>query len=315
LDAARAGWSIVLEEEALMPARPMKSLVALALLAAAGCATVPPNDPVVGDAHAAVYAARNNPQVVRYAPTELDQALATMQDADNLAARGGGVGEVHRLAALAQQRAALAQDAAHTRAAEAALTAQRAAQSAQVQAEASREQAQQAQLQAASAQRQAEDAQRHAAALSQQAQSLQLDAGLTPQQLADLAAIPTSRGVVVTLNDAMFDPGRSVLLPGGSATVRKLADFLVTHPERTIAIEGYTDSSGNAYADQRLAEQRAAAVQAALVGYGVEPSRIVVRSYGPAYPIASNGTAAGRQMNRRVEIVISDRSGVVAPRG
>jgi outer membrane protein OmpA-like peptidoglycan-associated protein len=302
-------------EEALMVARPVKSLLALALLAVAGCATVPPNDPVVGDAHAAVYAVRNNPQVITYAPAELDQAVLTMRDTDDLIARGGGIDEVHRLAVLAQQRASLAQDAARTRASEAALSAQRAAQSAQAQADATRQSAEQAQLQASAAQRQADDAQRRAALLQQQSQAVQLDAGLTPAQLADLAALPTSRGVVVTLNDGMFDPGRSVLLPGGTVEVRKLASFLAAHPERTIVVEGYADSSGNTYVDQRLSEQRALAVQAALVSDGVDPRRITVRGYGPAYPVASNSTPAGRQMNRRVEIVISDRSGVVSPRG
>lgn len=295
-----------------MIAGPRKSLLALALLALAGCATVPPNDPVVGDAHAAVYAARNNAQVVTYAPAELDQAVLTMRDTDDLIARGGSIDEVHRLAVLAQQRAALAQDAARSRAA---LALQQAAQNAQAQADASRQQAEQARIQAAAAQRQAEDAQRQAAALSQQAQSLQLDGGLTPQQLADLAAAPTSRGVVVTLNDTMFDPGRSVLLPSGTVTVQRLASFLVAHPERTIVVEGYADSSGNTSVDQRLSEQRALAVQSALVTYGVDPRRILVRGYGPAYPVASNSTPAGRQMNRRVEIVISDRSGVIPPRG
>jgi outer membrane protein OmpA-like peptidoglycan-associated protein len=298
-----------------MLARPTKSLLALALLTMAGCATVPPNDPVVGDAHAAVYAARNNPQVVSYAPGELDRAVVTLRDTDDLIARGGSVDEVHRLAMLAQQRATLAQDAARTRAADAALAAQRAAQNAQAQADVTRQQAQQAQINAAVAQRQADDAQRQASALSQQAQALQLDNGITAPQVAELSALPSSRGVVVTLNDAMFDPGRSVLLPSGSATVHNLASFLVAHPERTVAIEGYADSSGNTNADQRLSEQRALAVQSALVGYGVDSRRIVVRGYGPSYPVASNSTPAGRQMNRRVEIVISDASGVIAPRG
>src|SRR5690348_6125163 len=132
-----------------MHARPMKSLIALALLTLAGCATVAPNDPVVGHAHAAVYAARNNPQVATYAPAELDRAVLAMRDTDDLIARGGSVDDVHRLATLAAQRATIAEDAAHARAAEAALAAQRAAQNAQAQAEASRQQAQQAQIQAA----------------------------------------------------------------------------------------------------------------------------------------------------------------------
>src|SRR6266545_5024107 len=98
-----------------MIARPAKSILALALLAAAGCATFPEHDAALEDARVAVYAAQRNPQVTSYAPGELDQAVVTLRDADNLAARGGSVSEVHRLAFLAQQRAATAQETARLR--------------------------------------------------------------------------------------------------------------------------------------------------------------------------------------------------------
>lgn len=114
-------------------------------------------------ARVSVNAAVSNPQVVSYAPAELDQAVATMRQADDLNARGGGIGEVHRLAMLASQRAALAQQAARTRSEEAALMAQRRANDAQLTADLSRRQAESAQIQAAAAQRQAEEAQRLAA--------------------------------------------------------------------------------------------------------------------------------------------------------
>ncbi|HZQ62548.1 MAG TPA: DUF4398 domain-containing protein, partial [Casimicrobiaceae bacterium] len=88
-----------------MNARPAKSILVLALLAMAGCATYPEHDAALENARAAVYAARSNPQVISYAPGELDRALATLHDADDLAARGGSINEVHRLADLAQPRA------------------------------------------------------------------------------------------------------------------------------------------------------------------------------------------------------------------
>jgi outer membrane protein OmpA-like peptidoglycan-associated protein len=298
-----------------MIAHPTKSILAVALLAVAGCATVPERDLVLEDARVVVYAARTNPQVVSYAPVELDQAVATLAEADGLALRGDSLNEVHRLALVANQRAALAQNVARTRSAEAALAVQLAARDAQLQADLSRRQADAAQLQAAAAQRQAEDAQRQAAAIQLRAQAPDLSAGVLQEQLSDLAALPTSRGLVVTLNDTMFDPGSSELQPGALYTVQKLAVFLTAHPERTVAIEGFTDTSGNGYFDQKLSERRALAVQAALVSLGVDSRRTIVRGYGRAYPIASNATAAGRQMNRRVEIVVSDRGGVVTPRG
>lgn len=88
-----------------------------------------------------------------------------------------------------------------------------------------------------------------------------------------------------------------------------------THASRTIAVEGFTDSQGSDVFNQELSERRAATIRNALITAGVAPDRISVRGYGKAYPIASNGDATGRQMNRRVEVVISDPDGRIPPRG
>ena len=146
-----------------------KSVLVLAVLAAAGCASVPERDAVMEDARLSVNAARSNPQVASYAPAELDQAVATLRQADDLAARGGRIGEVHQLAMLASQRAALAQEAARVRSAEAALMVQRRANDAQLTANLSRRQAESAQIQATEAQRQAEEAQRLASSMQSRA--------------------------------------------------------------------------------------------------------------------------------------------------
>jgi uncharacterized protein YcfJ len=137
--------------------------VALAVLAAAGCASLPP-DPALNDARLSVDAARRNPQVAMYAPAELQQAAATLRQADDLAANGGQYNDVHQLAVLANQRATAAQDVARLRSEQAALLAQRTATDARIQADVSQQQAVAAQLQAAEAQRQADEAQRLAAA-------------------------------------------------------------------------------------------------------------------------------------------------------
>jgi len=146
-----------------------KSVLVLAVLAAAGCASVPQRDAVMEDARVSVNAARSNPQVASYAPAELDQAVATLRQADDLAARGGRIGEVHQLAMLASQRAALAQEAARTRSEGAALMVQRRANDAQLTANLSRRQAESAQIQATKAQRQAEEAQRLASSMQSRA--------------------------------------------------------------------------------------------------------------------------------------------------
>jgi len=142
----------------------MRSLSVAAILGVAGCASVLPGDPVMEDARLSVNAARNNPQVVSYAPVEFAQAADTLRQADDLAARGGSATDVHQLAALANQRAAMAIQLARTRSDEAALLAQRRANDAQMSADLSRRQAENAQLNAAAAQRQADDAARLAAA-------------------------------------------------------------------------------------------------------------------------------------------------------
>jgi uncharacterized protein YcfJ len=146
-----------------------KSVLVLAMLAATGCASFPERDAVMEDARVSVNAARSNPQVATYAPAELDQAVATLRQADDLAARGGRIGEVHQLAMLASQRAALAQEAARARSEQAALMVQRRANDAQLTANLSQRQAESAQIQANAAQRQAEEAQRVASSMQSRA--------------------------------------------------------------------------------------------------------------------------------------------------
>jgi len=219
-----------------MFAHPAKPILVLALLAVAGCVTVPERDPVIEDARVAVFAARSNPQVGTYATAEVELAVVTLRDADDLAARGGSISEVHRLALLAQQRAALAQDTARLRIAEAALAVQRTAREAQLQADLSRRQAESAQLQAAAAQRQAEDAQRQAAASQLQAQALQLNTVVVPDPvIVDLTLLPTARGLVVTLDDTMFDPG-SAQLRSSSVYTNARSRSKATVTPRAIAV-------------------------------------------------------------------------------
>jgi outer membrane protein OmpA-like peptidoglycan-associated protein len=124
--------------------------------------------------------------------------------------------------------------------------------------------------------------------------------------VSELKARQTERGWVLTLtNDLLFDTGKATLKPGGKRAVEKLAQFMREHPDRDISIEGFTDSSGPDDVNRSLSERRAEAVKQALVARGVETNRIDARGYGQAFPVASNDTPAGRQLNRRVEIIIN----------
>jgi outer membrane protein OmpA-like peptidoglycan-associated protein len=137
-----------------------------------------------------------------------------------------------------------------------------------------------------------------------QAQTLSVQAQARAEILKELGARSTERGTVVTLGDVLFDTGSATLTPGGLQEVQRLATYLAANPARTVRVEGHTDDRGSAAFNESLSQQRAASVRAALIGAGVDPGRVTAVGMGEAVPVASNATAAGRQQNRRVEIVI-----------
>jgi len=95
---------------------------------------------------------------------------------------------------------------------------------------------------------------------------------------------------------------------------QQLARFLQENPQRKVSIEGFTDSRGSEEYNQSLSERRADAVKTALLGLGISADRIVAQGFGEAFPVAENNTSAGQQLNRRVEIVISEAGQEIAPR-
>jgi outer membrane protein OmpA-like peptidoglycan-associated protein len=126
------------------------------------------------------------------------------------------------------------------------------------------------------------------------------------RQIAELNAKETERGLVVTLGDLLFQTGRSELRSGTASNLTRLAAFLNEYSDRTVVIEGHTDSIGDENYNMGLSERRAFAVQAFLVAQGVAVSRLQASGKGEVYPVASNDSAAGRQQNRRVEVVIAN---------
>jgi outer membrane protein OmpA-like peptidoglycan-associated protein len=114
----------------------------------------------------------------------------------------------------------------------------------------------------------------------------------------------TSRGLVISLSDILFDLNKATLKAGAEQNVRRIAAVLQQYPNHQISVEGHTDSLGSDAYNQRLSEERAASVRAALVAGGVDASRITSRGFGETQPVADNSTPAGRQRNRRVEVVV-----------
>lgn len=157
------------------------------------------------------------------------------------------------------------------------------------------------------AQKQAQDAQLKTADAESRARVLEA-------QLKEMAGKQTARGYIVTLGDVLFDTNKAQLTAGGLASLQKLATFSKQYPLRKVAIEGFTDSVGNKSSNIILSENRANSVLTALVGMGISASRISAVGYGEAYPVAGNDTFTGRQLNRRVEIIVSDDSGNIVAR-
>lgn len=124
------------------------------------------------------------------------------------------------------------------------------------------------------------------------------------KELSELKGKQTDRGIVLTIGDVLFSTGKADLSPRANASIDKLAEFLRNHPDRNLSIEGHTDSVGSDTYNDELSERRAEAVKSALVAKGVDSGRIVTKGLGKRFPVATNATAQGRQLNRRVEVVV-----------
>jgi outer membrane protein OmpA-like peptidoglycan-associated protein len=147
-------------------------------------------------------------------------------------------------------------------------------------------------------------------AAQQQAQQAQAELQKERQNLANLQARQTARGLELTLaSDLLFDTGSATLKPGATLQLNRLADFMGENPKARIIVEGYTDSTGTAAINEQLSQGRAQAVASALETEGISIDRIRPVGRGEDYPVASNATSAGRQQNRRVDIILSDMSG------
>lgn len=324
------------------------SVLMITALTLTGCAQKITSNAALDEAKAAYQAAQANPAVMRSAPLELKKAEMALTTASETFQTKGDVAVVEHQAYLSKQHSAIAQEIGNQKMAEAAVeqasaernkvllqarateaslaqkqaaadkaaalmarqeatTEKAAAIKAMEEAQAQKAAAEKATMEAAEQRMAAEKAMAEAAAAQEKSAKLQ-------QEIADLQAVKADRGLVMTLGDVVFDVNKADLKPGGVVTVEKLAAFLTEYPARRVMIEGFTDSTGAAEYNQGLSERRALSVRKALLDKDIAMSRIDFKGYGEEFPVANNATAAGRQMNRRVEVIISDEAGVIPAR-
>jgi outer membrane protein OmpA-like peptidoglycan-associated protein len=189
-----------------------------------------------------------------------------------------------------------------------------AAEKAKAEADAARAAAEKAQAEAI-AQQQALAAQANAAKLAAEAsERARLSAEAEKQQLRDqikqqlnrvLETRESARGLIVNMSDVLFDFGKYTLRGEAREKLAKVSGIILAHPGLKIEVEGHTDSVGSDAFNQRLSEQRASTVRDYLVAQGIAQNMVTSQGFGETRPVATNDTNAGRQQNRRVELVVS----------
>jgi outer membrane protein OmpA-like peptidoglycan-associated protein len=130
-------------------------------------------------------------------------------------------------------------------------------------------------------------------------------AQLSAQLNLILATRDSARGLIVSMSDVLFDTGKYSLKPGAREKLAKVAGILIAYPSLNIEVGGYTDNVGGDDMNQTLSENRAGSVRDYLVGQGVSTNSVTSKGFGNTLPVASNDNSAGRQENRRVELVVS----------
>lgn len=313
-------------------ARLTVTLIGVLLLTA--CGSVPRGNSRLDEARNDYQNASANPQVTTFAAGELKQASASLDIANRAYAKDESTATVDHLAYVTKQHVGIAEQTAKQKAAERAVAdagaeRDRLRLAARTQeADAARQTAASAKQSAEYAQRSAEASQRQSAIDRQTAAASDLSAQAAYQQaqaaenrsrelelrMQEMEAKKTPRGMIVTLGDVLFDTDRAALKSGAMRNIQKLSDFFKQYPQRSMIIEGFTDSTGSENHNQDLSDKRASSVRGALIDMGISVDRIAVRGYGEAFPVAGNDTASGRQLNRRVEVVISDDGKVVPSR-
>jgi outer membrane protein OmpA-like peptidoglycan-associated protein len=267
-------------------------LMALPLLA--GCVSSPP--PAVELVRSEYQQAAREPRIAQHASLQLHDAEQALRRLESTPRRDEE--EIEHLVYVTKQRIAIARAAGEAGALEEQIE-RLGEHRDELRLNAREAEAAQARAEAASSEADAEMARRVAASAIDRARDLE-------SRLEELKAEQTERGLVMTMSDVLFAFGKAELLPGAERALGEVATLLNEYPDRRIAIEGHTDNVGSDEFNERLSRDRAEAVASLLRARGVDPARIEVRGLGEKMPVASNDEDAGRQANRRVEIVLAE---------
>jgi outer membrane protein OmpA-like peptidoglycan-associated protein len=148
-------------------------------------------------------------------------------------------------------------------------------------------------------------AEANALRLKAEAEKTELRAALLRQFSLVLETRDTARGLIVNMSDVLFDTAKYSLRPGAREKLAKVAGIISGHPGLRLEVEGHTDNVGGDDYNQQLSEQRGSSVRDYLTQAGIPGSSVTTKGFGKSQPVASNDTSAGRQQNRRVELVVS----------
>jgi outer membrane protein OmpA-like peptidoglycan-associated protein len=280
-----------------------------AALVIAACATVSPQgESALNQARAAVHRLEAEPLAAQTAGKALQDSRDALGAAERAEQEHKPDDVIVHLSYMARRHAELG-EALLAEARDRAAIAQAQANRDRVILEAREREAAASHQQAMQAQQQAQVSQQQAQASQQQAQDAQQQAREAQQQLEAMRAKQTDRGMMLTLGNVLFDTAGATLKPGADEMISRLSQFMQSHPDLKVRIEGHTDSIGSDSYNEALSQRRAESVASALESRGIPAAQIQAVGRGKSAPVAGNDTPAGRQQNRRVEIIFSDTQG------
>ena len=294
------------------------AVTAFASIILAACVSTPQHNDMLDHARVVVSSAQSNPNVAGESRADLVTAVAALNQGDAMLAAGKPEVDVDHEAYIAERFGLAAQRGAEFAMSEKAIADANNRRNAvllsarEQQVVRANDRAETKTLEANAALASAQASAQQADISAQESAAAQQRAADLEAALADLQAKKTDRGLVITLGDVLFATNRADLKPGAVHSLEKLSGFLHQYPQRTVQIEGFTDSVGSDDYNQGLSERRAGAVRDALTGMGVSGDRIRTHGFGKSSPVADNSTSDGRQQNRRVDVIISENDGRTA---